>query len=216
MTNKINTIIFDLEGVIVDSEIIWDTADRVFLCNYGAEFDRTRDKHLLAGKSFREGTDLLKWLYKLPKDLDVLAVERMDVVKECFRTEIKEIKGFRDFYSQIRHSHKTCVATAMHDELLKIADESIGLTELFGANLFSVSKVNNVGKPAPDIFLYAGRQVNAKPYECLVIEDAPHGIEAARRAGMKSIGIATTFPRAMLSAATQVVNSFAEINFATI
>jgi len=208
----INTIIFDLEGVIVDSEKIWDVADRVFLNLYGEAFDRERDKKLLAGKSFREGTDTLRWLYHIEKDLEPLIEERMMVVKDCFRTEIKEIPGFRDFYQKIRNTHKTCVATAMHEELLKIADESVGLTDLFGQNLFSVSLVNNIGKPAPDIFLYAGNHVKAKPEECLVIEDAPHGIEAARRAGMRSIGIATTFPRELLKAATQVVDSFAEIN----
>jgi len=212
----INTIIFDLEGVIIDSERIWDTVDRVFLREYHHEFNRERDKHLLAGRSFHEATDMLRWLYQIPKTTDELVTERIEIVKECFRTEIKEIPGFRDFYATIRGSHKTCVATAMHEELLKIANESVGLSELFGQNLFSVSMVNNVGKPEPDIFLYAGNKVNAKPEECVVIEDAPHGIEAARRAGMKSVGIATTFPRAMLSAATQVVNSFTEINFALI
>lgn len=212
----INTIIFDLEGVIVDSETIWDTVDRVFLRNYGEVFDRERDKHLLAGKSFREGTDLLRWLYKIEKSTDELVLERMDAVKECFRKELREIPGFREFFMSIRNTHKTCVATALHDDLLTIVDESIGLSELFGPNLFTVSCVGNVGKPAPDIFLYAGKKVNSDPRHCLVIEDAPHGIEAAQRAGMRSIGLATTFPKAMLAAANQVVSSFTEINFALI
>ncbi|MFZ2643579.1 MAG: HAD-IA family hydrolase, partial [Verrucomicrobiia bacterium] len=63
----------------------------------------------------------------------------------------------------------------------------------------------------PDIFLHAASQLGSKPENCLVIEDAPHGVEAARRAGMRCIAITTTYDREKLRGAERVVDSFAEI-----
>ena len=67
-------------------------------------------------------------------------------------------------------------------------------------------------KPNPDIFSHAANQFGAAPADCLVIEDAPNGVEAARSAGMKCVALTTTFARQQLSRANLVVDSFAEID----
>jgi len=68
------------------------------------------------------------------------------------------------------------------------------------------------GKPAPDLFLYAAEQLHSSPQRCIVIEDSPNGIEAANRAGIFCIGIATTFAPSRLTKANRVVSSFEEID----
>jgi beta-phosphoglucomutase len=71
-------------------------------------------------------------------------------------------------------------------------------------------------KPNPDIFLHAANRLGVRPENCVVIEDAPHGVEGARRAGMKSIALTTTYERSTLSQADVVVDSFAQINLAVL
>ncbi|MCF8107069.1 MAG: HAD family phosphatase [Desulfohalobiaceae bacterium] len=67
-------------------------------------------------------------------------------------------------------------------------------------------------KPNPDLFLYAAEALGSDPGRCLVIEDAPHGIEAAHRAGMACIGIASTYPPGRLNRADAVVKHFSDID----
>ena len=100
----------------------------------------------------------------------------------------------------------------MSRDLLEIADRRLGLSELFGGRLYCIADVGHRSKPDPALFLHAARQLASGPETCVVIEDAPLGLEAARRAGMKSIGLAGTYDRPMLGAADLVVGAFSEID----
>ncbi len=82
---------------------------------------------------------------------------------------------------------------------------------LFGENIFFISDVGGKGKPEPDIFLYAAKRLQSLVEECVVIEDAPLGIAAAKRAGMMCIALTTTYERAKLLEADVVVDDFAQI-----
>jgi len=95
---------------------------------------------------------------------------------------------------------------------LEIADQRLRLSELFNGNVFSVAEIGYVSKPNPDIFLYAARKLNSQPEHCLVIEDSPHGIEAAKRAGMRCIALTTTYTRDKLAQADLVVDSYSQID----
>jgi HAD superfamily hydrolase (TIGR01509 family) len=152
--------------------------------------------------------------YGFSGDPAELARERMEIVFDLFEKEIKFIDGFCEFFQLIRGRFKTCIATAMSPELLEVADKKLGLSALFHGLIFSAADVGFRTKPRPDLFLYAARRLQSEPKNCLVIEDAPFGIEAARRAGMTCIGLATTYPRQQLGKADLIVNSFEEIDAA--
>ena len=85
------------------------------------------------------------------------------------------------------------------------------ISRFFGGRVYFPSHVGGRAKPAPDLFLYAAAQLGAPPERCLVIEDSPRGIEAARRAGIPVIALATTHEKEMLQEADRVVGSFGEI-----
>lgn len=208
----IDTIIFDNEGVVVDTEAIWDRGQAEFLRRRGFIYDRERTKPLLTGASLEEGARALMHQYGFGGDPAELAKERMEIVFELFEKEIKFIDGFPDFFEQIRGRFKTCIATAMSPELLEIADKKLGLSALFQGRIFSAADVGYRTKPRPDLFLHAARRLESKSENCVVIEDAPFGIEAARRAGMSCIGLATTYPREQLRKADLIVESFREID----
>jgi beta-phosphoglucomutase-like phosphatase (HAD superfamily) len=206
-----DTITFDGEGVVIDSEPIWDHSQREFLRRRGIAYDRETVKPLLAGRSLESGAALLQQKFGFPGDPTVLGRERMEIVRQAFESEIEFVPGFAEFYEHVSSHFKTCMATVMSSELLDIVTRKLHLDALFGSRIFSPDRHNLPSKPAPDLFLYAAAQLGSKPGCCIVIEDSPNGLEAASRAGMFSIGIATTFSAEKLTAADMIVHSFAEI-----
>ncbi len=212
--SKITTIIFDADGVVIDSERIWDEAQTEFSRRLGIPYERAKLKPLLAGRNQTEAIEILKAEYAIAGDTESLVAERTELVKRGFQNGVEFMAGFRDFFQRIRFEYKTCIATSMPEELLAIVDGRLGLSSLFGGQVFSLIAVGYRSKPNPDIFLHAAKQLGAEPANCVVIEDAPHGVEAARRAGMKCIGLTTTFDRQTLSRADCVVESFGEIDLA--
>jgi beta-phosphoglucomutase len=208
----IDTIIFDNEGVIADTESVWDKEQEEFLGRRGIKYERSRTKHLLSGSSLVEGVKILKKEYNIEGDDELLTFERLSIAKGLLEADVNYIKGFMDFYNIVRNRFKICVATSMHEELLNIIDKKLSLNELFGGHIYSLKHVGYKSKPCPDLFLYAAKKLKSKPGNCLVIEDSPKGIDAALRAGMKCIGLATTYPHKRLKNASFTVKSYNEIN----
>jgi len=208
----IDTIIFDNEGVIVDTEPVWDKEQEIFLGRRGIEYKKDRIKHLLSGRSITDGVRILKHEYNLTGDEMVLSDERYAIVKNLLKSDVSFIEGFMDFYELIKHKYKTGIATSMDEELLNIIDKKLFLSDLFGGNIYTLKHVRYKSKPCPDIFLYAAKELKSSPDNCIVIEDSPNGIDAARKAGMKCIGLATTYSDEKLRNANMIVKSFSEIN----
>jgi HAD superfamily hydrolase (TIGR01549 family) len=207
----IDTILFDAEGVVIDTEPMWDKAQEEFLRRRGVTYDRSKLKHLLSGRSALEAIEITKAECGIPGDTRLLSEERMELVQRQLEERVGFIPGFMEFFQRVQPAYKTCIATAMAGELLQIVDQRLKLTEMFGGKIFSLAALGLRSKPHPDIFLHAAQQLGSKPETCLVIEDAPHGVEAARQAGMRCIAIATTYDREKLRGAHCIVDSFAEI-----
>lgn len=206
-----DTIIFDLDGVIIDSESIWDKSQAVFLERRGCTYDREKVKHILTGTSMVEGSIILQKMYGFPGDPEELAKERIEITKDLFGTEVNFVPGFQDFYENVRGKYKLAIGTSLDRQLLEVIDKRMGLRKLFYNNVWCIEDVGNLSKPDPAIFLYAAKMLKSSPESCVVIEDSPRGIEAAKNAGMKCIGLATTYDRSKLSAADLIVNSYSEI-----
>lgn len=208
----IDALIFDAEGVVIDTEPMWDRGQLEFLRRYGHPYDRSRVKPLLAGQSAVNGARILKELFGLPGDPADLALERIELVRQLFHTEVRFIHGFEEFYHRVQPVFKTCLATALDEGLLRAADQTLGLSRLFGDRVVTLSDVGFRSKPEPDLFLHAADLVSSPPERCLVIEDSPNGIEAANRARMQCIGLATTFEPAQLTGAGWVARNYDEVN----
>jgi len=208
----VDTVIFDAEGVVIDTELIWDRGQEEFLRRRGLAYDRAKTKHLLTGRSLVEGVRVLQEQYGFSGDPERLAEERAAIVRDLFDRGIPFVEGFHGFFERVRQTHRTCIATAMAPSLLGAMDQRLGLSRLFGGRIFTIAHVGYRSKPNPDLFLYAARELGSLRESCAVIEDAPHGVEAAKRAGMKCIALTTTFDREKLAAADQVVDSYPEID----
>lgn len=212
---RIDTIIFDGEGVVIDTEGLWDDAQRDFLARFGKTYERSKVKHLLAGRSIIDGTRVLKEEFQLPGDLEELAAARVESARRHFKS-VGFVPGFREFFDEVSPRFKTCLATSMDPDLFRGVADYLDLPGIFDGRIFTIDDVGGRGKPAPDLFNSAAAALGSRPRSCLVIEDAPNGIEAARNAAMACIGLATTFEPHVLRDADLVVESFAEIEVASL
>lgn len=209
----IDTIIFDAEGVVVDTEALWDKSQEIFLRHRGMSYDREELKPLMAGKNLIEGVEIMKQYYGFTGDKHILAKERLDIVQQLFANEVQLIDGFLLFFEQVQQKgFKYCIATSLSKPLMLTIDQRLNLIKMFNGNVFFVSDVEaNRSKPDPAIFYYAAQQLNSSPDKCLVLEDSINGILGAKKAGMRCVGITTTFTKEQLKMADRVVGHFSEI-----
>lgn len=208
---KDRAVICDLDGTVIDTERVWDTAARTLLGRRGKEFDREHVKPLMMGKHIHESTKILLEKHGIEENVDDVVHERRELVREILAKEVRYIPGADDFIRTIKATRAVAIATALERTLIGVVDEALKLSELFDGHVYSIEEVGNVSKPNPDIFLYAAKKVDVAPEHCIVLEDAPLGVQAAKNAGMTCIALTTTVPREKLTLADKVVDSYAEI-----
>lgn len=211
----VDALIFDAEGVIIDTEPVWDEGQRVFLARRNVEYERERVKPHLTGRSLEDGTRALMDIYDIAGDVETLARERADIVRELM-PEVGFVSGFPQFFETVRSDYRTCVASAMADDLFDVVDRSLGIRRLFEDRVYLLSDVGFRSKPNPALFLHAAEAIETPPPACVVIEDAPHGIAAAHLAGMRAIGLTTTYRPELLAEADLIADSYDELDLSRI
>jgi beta-phosphoglucomutase len=160
----IEALLFDCDGVVLDSETIWDRCEAEFLRRRGIAFDVARTKPLITGLSQRAGVLLLQEQYGVEGDPDALVAERLEIIRGLFEREVRYTEGFPEFFEEkVRGRYAACIATSMPEELFAVADRKLGIRRFFGPRVYFPSDVGGRAKPAPDLFLYAAGQLGAPP-----------------------------------------------------
>ena len=209
----IKAVIFDMDGVIINTEDMWDQATEAVLKLHGKEYRRDILKEICVGKGFRESCTVLMDYYGLKIDLNKFMDQRRNIIQNKYKNELEFIPGFLEFFKNtVMPNYKTCIATASGRMFIDLVDERLQISKLFNNEVYSIADVNHIPKPDPAVFLFAAEQIGISPEECVVIEDSPNGIKGAKAAGMKCIGITTTFEKEHLQEADIIINSFEEID----
>ncbi|MBD3280001.1 HAD-IA family hydrolase [Candidatus Dojkabacteria bacterium] len=185
-----DTIIFDMDGVVIDSGPLWKEVNVDFFGQFGVKFiDYGKILTKLNGKSPADAMKVFQNEYNIPGDSEELARERSTKLVEIVKARLKYIKGFEDFVQRlIVQEKKIAIATGADYYLLDNIKAILNLEDYFGEHIYSVEDVNFISKPDPATFLLAAEKLKSKPGECIVIEDGILGIQAANTAGMYSIG----------------------------
>jgi HAD superfamily hydrolase (TIGR01509 family) len=174
-------VIFDCDGVLVDSEPISIRILVEELAKIGYRIDEAAAYERFLGRSLAAVQAMLR--EELGFDL---SSERLDVMRarlfDSYRRELKPMPGI--FEALDRLTIPYCVASSSLPERIRISLEVTGLLARFGSHIFSATMVRQ-GKPAPDLFLHAAQQMGVAADSCLVIEDSEPGIAAALKAGMR-------------------------------
>ena len=181
-------VIFDCDGVLVESEAIYLSTEIEFLVKAGLSIDRNDYVRQFMGLppevwEQRVSEVITARKGSTPEDGFFERIQRLTTEK--MRDELVEVEGAREAIESIPLPR--CGASSSSPESLQWKLEHTNLIELFEPNLFSTQLVEN-GKPAPDIFLLAAERMGVPPAECIVVEDSSNGVRAARSAGMKTIG----------------------------
>ena len=177
-------IVFDCDGVLVDSEILSNQILRDRLAFYGLDLSLEQVIETFVGRSMTKVQSIAEKLLNKPLPDDFLNLLQIDTFK-VFETDLKPVKNIRDVLVKLRDSNvKFCVASSGNFEKMDVTLSLTGLKNFFDNRIFSASQVSR-GKPYPDLFLYAADQMQVEPARCLVIEDSVPGVQAAVSAGME-------------------------------
>ncbi len=172
-------IIFDCDGVLVDSELLSCRCLCDVLAGYGIELRLEETLDLFLGRSVDAVVEHYRGLGKsipggFPADL-------MTRVQKTFRAALCPIDGIEAVLQGLQTSH--CVASSSSLDRVALSLSLTGLARYFDDRLYTAQMVDR-GKPAPDLFLYAAERMRADPARTLVIEDSVSGVRAAKAAGM--------------------------------
>jgi HAD superfamily hydrolase (TIGR01509 family) len=179
-------VIFDCDGVLVDSEPIAVRVDAVVLGRLGWHLTEAEIVERFMGRSeaYMVGEIEAALGRSLQADWDA---EFAALYREALEAELEPVDGVVEALDRI--ATPTCVASSSTHERIRFTLGLTGLLDRFDGRIFSSVDVAN-GKPAPDLFLHAAASLGADPERCAVIEDSVYGVQAARAAGMRAFGYA--------------------------
>ena len=181
--DEIDLIIFDCDGVLVDSEPLAIDVLRESVAALGVEITREDAYRDFLGRSLTAVSQCLSTDYGVTFSQDAIDEMRHRLFAR-YRADLTPMPGIADALARL--SIPACVASSSQLERIRISLELTGLYEAFAPHIFSASMVAR-GKPRPDLFLFAADKMGVAPDYCVVIEDSPAGIVAAKAAGMKVI-----------------------------
>jgi HAD superfamily hydrolase (TIGR01509 family) len=179
-------LIFDCDGVLVDSEAIALDVLAQAITALGHPTDAAECRSLFMGKSLKDVLIGIETLTGRPLPSDWGHAANTQLFAR-FAAELRPVAGIAAAIESLPYPR--CVASSSQFDRIRLSLAVTGLAPLFGKNVFSATEVAQ-GKPAPDLFLHAAAACGFVPAETIVIEDSPSGVTAALRAGMTAIGFA--------------------------
>jgi HAD superfamily hydrolase (TIGR01509 family) len=185
----ITAVIFDLDGVLIDSEHIWDEVREQLAYERGGRWHDRAQADMMGMSSVewsRYMHDVIE-LRETPEEIDREVVARM---LSRYRNELPLIDGAVEAVEHLAADFRLAVASSSNRPLIEAVLGSAGIAPLFEVTVSS-EEVRR-GKPAPDVYLDAARQLELPPEECAAIEDSSNGIRSAHAAGMRVIAIPNT------------------------
>ena len=190
-------VIFDCDGVLVDTELISNTVLAELLTQAGLPTTLEQCLRDYRGRSLASVMRLAVARHGGPLPADIPARYYADM-KSAFARDGRPVPGIADALDQI--ALPSCVASSGPHHKMEVTLRRAGLWERFAGRIFSATEVEH-GKPAPDLFLHAARVMGFDPASTTVVEDSVPGVEAARAAGMRALAYARDADAAALAAA---------------
>lgn len=195
MLENIKAVIFDMDGTLIDSMWLWKAIDIEYLKKHSHELPEDLQKSI-EGKSFTETARYFKERFDIADDVEDIMAEWNTMAGDYYRQKVT-MKEKAEHFLQclIKNGFKTGIGTSNSRELVGVVMNKFGLDDYI--HTIRTSCEVAAGKPSPDIYLKVAEDLGVKPEECLVFEDVPMGIMAAKNAGMKCCAIYDDFSKDM-------------------
>ena len=221
---KVKGVIFDMDGVIIESFSVWSRGLQEILRVNGYEGVELSSLNLpsMSGMSLLDGSRIFKAYcheagIHLAQTDEELEQMRRDFAYRFYLEEVQTIEGFREFLKMLGEMGiKTCVGTAADPLLLQALElnPKVRLLSTFGSeNVHCIGDVGFKSKPDPAIFKYSAARLDLSPDECVVIEDSELGVRAAKNGEFKCLGLRSHYPDDVLfsAGAMSVAHNYVEL-----
>ena len=207
----IEAVVLDLDGVLLDSEQVWDEAREQLAEERGGRWHDQAQKDMM-GMSSTEWSRYMHERIGLPEPPEEINREVVERLAAIYREHLPAIAGAREAVEGLAARWPLGLASSSNRELIHLTLELLGVKQLFAATVSSEEVAR--GKPAPDVYLEAARRLEVDPAHTAAVEDSNNGILAAKAAGMRVLAIPNRhFPPGgeALAEADVVLDSLAEL-----
>ncbi len=207
----IEGVVFDLDGLLLDSEQVWDAAREQLARERDGRWHENAQRDMM-GMSSREWSRYMHDVIGLPEQPEEINREVVRRLEAIYRERLPVIPGAREAVERIAARWPLALASSSNRELIDLVLELLGVADLFRATVSSEEVAR--GKPAPDVYLEAARRLGVDPTKAAAVEDSDNGIRAAKAAGMRVVAIPNKhFPPGpdALAEADVVLDSLADL-----
>lgn len=192
MLPKPKAIIFDMDGVLINSEYWWQLWEKKFMLQELGEWGSQQQSKII-GRSLLDIYTILQKEYRIKSTWRQFKASYNQAAKQIYQHQCSLMSGVPQILKQIQQQGiRIALASSSFHAWIKMVVERFKLQSYFTV-IVSAQNVGSHGKPAPDIYLYTAQQLKTIPTECLVIEDSSNGILSAKTAGMSVVGYQTAF-----------------------
>ncbi len=182
----IDAVVFDLDGVIIDSEQVWDEARRLLAQERGGRWTETASRDMM-GMSSIEWSRYMHDVIGLREPPEEISEEVVRRLEGAYRRKLPLLDGAPAALRSLAACWPLGLASSSNRPLIDLVLELAGLTSLFRATVSSEEVAR--GKPAPDVYLEAAARLGVEPDRCAAIEDSQAGIASAKAAGMRVVAL---------------------------
>jgi HAD superfamily hydrolase (TIGR01509 family) len=182
----IDAVVFDLDGVLIDSEHVWDEARRSLARAHGRQWPDTASRDMM-GMSSPEWSRYMHdvvGLAEAPEEISAAVVRRL---QDVYRRELPLLGGAVAAVERLAARWPLGLASSSNRELIDLVLELSSLGRFFRVTVSSEEVAR--GKPAPDVYLEAAKRLGVGPEECAAVEDSENGIRSAKAAGMRVLAV---------------------------
>ena len=205
---NIKAILFDMDGVVVDSEKLYSQSEEKLLAQYGVKFDDS-DWHYIKGCTEKQFYDLVYSKFNPDILREDLMSQGREFLKKIFTDQLEYMDGFNSIYPAIKEKYKLALVTSTGQDLVNHIDGLLSIYKKFDIVLTSVDTKKH--KPNPDPYITAMKQFGFEANECIVVEDSIQGIKAGKAAGCIVIALEGSIERKFLKDADYIISSLYDI-----
>ena len=184
--SAVEAVVFDLDGVLLDSEQAWDDARRDLAAEHGRPWSETATRDMM-GMSSREWPLYVRDALGVPLGADEINADIVRRVLERYRAELPLLPGAREAVARIADRWPIALASSSNREVIDEVLGAMGVADRFAVTVSS-EEVGR-GKPAPDVYLEAARRLGADPAAAVAVEDSENGIRSAYAAGLRVLAV---------------------------
>lgn len=210
-------VLFDMDGLMIDSESLQSQSFEAVLREYGKS-PVYNDQGIIqtVGISARDNWALLRERYGVQEEIDVLIKKKRNVYAALLQGSVAPMPGLMDLLGDIKDKPtKKAIVSSSARQHIDIVVTTLAISDCFDS-LVSGEEVSQ-GKPSPGVFLEAAKRLQVRPEGCVVLEDAPNGVEAAKTAGMKVIVVPNQFTiNNFFERADEIVSSLRQLSWRAI